>query len=254
MLNNNNEFTFSIIIPTLNEEKTLPLLLNDINNQTYKNFEILIIDAKSSDNTAKLAKKYIGKSHLKIIISNKKSVNFQRNLGSKQARSSLLLFIDADIRLPDNFLKHLYESYLNSKTPIIIPQMFTSSKNILDKLIVFSLNIIYLLEKILNKKPLITECLMLIEKHCFLEVGGLNEKLHFHEGRDFLIRANKLNYQYSLIQSPKYEFSLRRYKKYGITNIITNNILSRINFKKNKTDYHPMTGGEMYEDKNSRTK
>jgi len=45
-----NEPFISIIIPTLNEEKFLPKLLNSIKEQNYKNYEIIIADANSTDN------------------------------------------------------------------------------------------------------------------------------------------------------------------------------------------------------------
>jgi len=49
---------FSICIPTLNEEKYLPLLLNCLLNQDYKNFEVIISDGGSTDKTIEVAKKY----------------------------------------------------------------------------------------------------------------------------------------------------------------------------------------------------
>ncbi len=49
---------YSIIIPTLNEEKYLPLLLSDLNKQKEKNFEVIIVDGSSIDNTKKEAEKF----------------------------------------------------------------------------------------------------------------------------------------------------------------------------------------------------
>ena len=49
---------FSIIIPSLNEEKYLPLLLEDLSQQTFKSFEVIIIDGKSEDKTIELAKTF----------------------------------------------------------------------------------------------------------------------------------------------------------------------------------------------------
>ena len=46
---------FTIVIPTLNEEELLPLLLDDLSHQTYKNFEIYVVDGKSSDRTVEVA-------------------------------------------------------------------------------------------------------------------------------------------------------------------------------------------------------
>ena len=48
----------SIIVATLNSEKYLEETLLSIANQTYKNFEVIVIDGKSSDNTLKIINKY----------------------------------------------------------------------------------------------------------------------------------------------------------------------------------------------------
>ena len=48
----------SIIVPTLNEEKHIPNLLNCLKNQTYKNFEIIVVDAHSNDKTKEVVKKF----------------------------------------------------------------------------------------------------------------------------------------------------------------------------------------------------
>ena len=47
----------SIVIPTLNEEKYLSKLLKSIKNQTFKDYEIIVSDNNSKDNTKKIAKK-----------------------------------------------------------------------------------------------------------------------------------------------------------------------------------------------------
>jgi len=49
---------FSIVIPTLNEEKYLPNLLNDLTKQKEKDFEIIVVDGKSEDRTIDIAIKY----------------------------------------------------------------------------------------------------------------------------------------------------------------------------------------------------
>ena len=71
----------SIVIPTLNEEKHIRKLLKTLRRQTYKDFEIIIIDGDSKDDTKKIIKKF-AKLHprVKLIIEKKKSVGRARNL------------------------------------------------------------------------------------------------------------------------------------------------------------------------------
>ena len=108
---------FSIIIPTLNEEIVLPRLLKDIQHQTFKNFEVTVVDAKSSDKTIKRASTFQNKvPNFKIITAPKKGVGFQRNLGAKHSKAKWLLFFDADIKIPPHFLKSIRKK-LESRTP-----------------------------------------------------------------------------------------------------------------------------------------
>jgi len=71
---------FSIIIPTLNEERYLPKLLEDLLNQTEKNFEVIVVDGKSTDKTIDVCKHFMKNIPSKIIISNKRNVaNFPKD-------------------------------------------------------------------------------------------------------------------------------------------------------------------------------
>ncbi len=240
---------FSIIIPTLNEEKAIALLLLDLAHQNFTDYEIIVVDAKSIDQT-RILTQTIGKKNklpLKIVKCSTANVNHQRNLGSLHAKSNLLVFCDADNRLESTFLKKLQESYIHNKYKIIIPQMSISSSmyTLSDKIIILFLNLFYQLEKLFSNRPQIVESVMLIEKSTYSLVGGLNELLFFHEGRDFLSRAKKFGISYTLISKPKYFFSLRRYYKYGIFRMMINNFLSI--YMNNNFDYHPMQGGKMYD-------
>jgi len=97
----------SIIIPTYNEEKSVCNLLSDLKNQTYKNFEIIVVDECSTDKTTKIAKK-LG---AKVFFSNKGSLSFARNLGIKKSKGKIIANLDADFRINKNFLKGVVESF-----------------------------------------------------------------------------------------------------------------------------------------------
>jgi len=71
---------FSIIIPSLNEEKYIYKILNNLKDQTFKNFELILVDANSADNTLKIANQYKDKYSLKIISSKKMNLSHQINL------------------------------------------------------------------------------------------------------------------------------------------------------------------------------
>ena len=92
----------SIIIPTLNEEKFLPKLLESLTVQTVKDFEVIVVDGSSKDKTVELAYTFSSKlPKLTIVVSGRASLPLQRNLGAQKAEGDWLVFIDADsILLP----------------------------------------------------------------------------------------------------------------------------------------------------------
>ena len=83
----------SVVIPTLNEERYLPALLDDLASQTFPVHEIIVADAGSRDATVALAER----RGAKIVPGGLPAVG--RNRGADAAEGELLLFLDADIRL-----------------------------------------------------------------------------------------------------------------------------------------------------------
>lgn len=89
----------SVIILTKNEEKNIGKCLSYLFNQTYKDFEVIVVDANSTDNTVKIAESY----GVKIIKEEKSrgGYGYARNLGIKASNGDLICFLDADIFLKD---------------------------------------------------------------------------------------------------------------------------------------------------------
>ena len=102
--------TVSVIIPFYNSENYLEECINSVLNQTYKNFELILINDCSIDNSEKIVKSYIEKGH--NIIYKKLSINsgqgICRNLGIKLANGDYITFLDSDdFWSSDKIEKHL---------------------------------------------------------------------------------------------------------------------------------------------------
>ena len=93
---------FSIIVALYNKADYIYDTLQSVLNQTYKNFEIIVIDDGSSDNSLEVVKG-ITDQHLKIISQDNSGVSSARNKGIVIAKSQWVAFLDADdIWLPDH--------------------------------------------------------------------------------------------------------------------------------------------------------
>lgn len=87
---------FSIIIPNYNSEKTIKKCLDSILQQTYKDYEIIIVDDISTDNSVKFIKEYKDK-RIKLIELHKKAFNGgARNIGVRESTGEYILFLDCD--------------------------------------------------------------------------------------------------------------------------------------------------------------
>lgn len=96
----------SIILPTYNREKDLCDIVNSVLTQSYINFEIIIINDGSSDNTASHLEMIKQKdSRIIIINKNNEGVSSSRNEGLKIARGEFIFFIDDDDEIPVNYLE-----------------------------------------------------------------------------------------------------------------------------------------------------
>lgn len=87
----------SIIIPVYNEEKVIANCLKSLASQTAKNFEIIVVDDGSTDNSKQFAA--LSQKH--------KGPGAARNLGAKKAKGKILVFVDADMEFDLDFLTKL---------------------------------------------------------------------------------------------------------------------------------------------------
>ena len=86
---------FTIITVTLNSEKSIQKTINSINKQTFKNFEYIIIDGGSSDETIKVIKKIIKKKY-KLISEKDSGIYNAMNKGIKMSKGKYVAFLNSD--------------------------------------------------------------------------------------------------------------------------------------------------------------
>ena len=85
---------FSIIIPTFNQSSFLQKALKSVFNQTFKNFEVIVVDNNSKDGTKKVVKSFNNIVYRNI--NNEGIISKSRNLGLKISRGKWIAFLDSD--------------------------------------------------------------------------------------------------------------------------------------------------------------
>lgn len=205
---------FSIIIPALNEEKYLPELLTDLANQAEKNFEVLVADASSEDNTVKEVKKFKGKYSLSVFVTERKNVAFSRNFGGEKARGEYLIFLDADVHVAPTFTKQLASAIQKNHGTVYVPNAVSERNTPLSAFLFVCAEILIRLLFFL-KKPLSTGGNIIIRKDLFSKLGGFDEKIFVAEDHDLIQRAAKHGERVQFLPSVKIKASLRRLDKEG---------------------------------------
>ena len=101
---------FSVIIPTLNEEKNLGICFKSLIEQTYREFEVIIVDGGSQDRTVEMAERN-GFDIIEVEKTRPHDVSAAKNEGAKHAHGDILFFLDADMALKPNCFEVLDGGY-----------------------------------------------------------------------------------------------------------------------------------------------
>jgi len=194
----------SIIIPTLNEENYLPLLLESIKKQNFNNQEIIISDAGSVDKTVRIAKNY----DCKIVSGGLPPKG--KNNGAKTAQGNLNLFLDADIILPEDFFKKILEEF--QKRNLDLASFILESKSKFHNL---SFKFLYNFPALISEKFLPQAMnAILIKKNIHQKIGGFDEEIKIGEELYYIRRGAKLG-KFGVLKSAKIFVSPRRFKNDG---------------------------------------
>ena len=112
-----SEYLVSIITPVYNAEEFIAETIDSIQSQTYKNWELILVDDCSKDNSYNIIKKYIEKENrIRYIKLDKNSgAAVSRNVGIENARGRFLAFVDSDDLWEPSKLQKQVEYMLKNK-------------------------------------------------------------------------------------------------------------------------------------------
>ncbi len=207
----------SIIIPTLNEEKCLPFLLESIKKQNFSDYEIIVADAGSRDKTREIAQKF----GCKIVEGGNPAKG--RNEGAKAAQGDLLLFLDADIILPNRSLDNLIKEFRKRNLGVAGFLLRPIGKN---KFIKFLYNLFYnWLVLMFERVSSHSGGAILVKKSIHQKIKGFNEEIIIGEDSNYMGRSSEFG-EFGVLRSTRIFYSQRRFENDGWARTYSKYVLS----------------------------
>ena len=102
---------FSVVIPLYNKELYIKETLKSVLNQTFGNFEIIIINDGSTDKSFEIAKSF-NDIRLKFFEKENQGLSASRNVGISLSKGKVIALLDADDIWHENFLESIYNLYI----------------------------------------------------------------------------------------------------------------------------------------------
>ena len=168
----------TVIIPTYNNAKYIGEAIESVLKQTYRNFELIVVDDGSTDKTRETLDPYISKNQIKYIYQNNKKQGAARNNGIKHAQGELIALLDSDdLWLPEK-LELQVPLFIDKKVELVYAGVMKFSDK--DNRIVKTTNFEkcfkgYIFDDLFNNdKSFIPNSTAVIRKSCLEEIDSIN--------------------------------------------------------------------------------
>lgn len=196
----------SIIIPTYNRASIIPNTLDSVINQEFKDWECVVVDDHSTDNTEEVIKNYIERDLRFHYLKNerKKGAQGARNTGLNHCKSEWLVFFDSDNLMHPDFLKKVTQK-IDDEVDVV--QCFS---NVIDedtrekKGMLHWQNYGYIHDRLFDMGTYVDNQ-VLIRKSKLIEIGGLDEDCPSMQEWDTHIRLSKIA-KYTTVEEPLLDY------------------------------------------------
>lgn len=200
----------SVIIPALNEAAHLPQLLDALKAQTRPPDEIIVADAGSKDGTAELARE----RGAQVVPGGMPGPG--RNAGARAASGEILLFLDADVLPPPEFIALGLAEFEEGGYVVATCPTEALSDDLTDRLIMDATNIY--LQIVIPFSPRAPGFCIFARRETHQAIHGFDETLKMSEDHDYVRRASRLG-RFGLLGSTRIPVSMRRLEKEGVVGL-----------------------------------
>jgi glycosyltransferase involved in cell wall biosynthesis len=199
----------SIVIPTFNEEESLPRLLASLKAQEFRDFEVVVADAKSADRTREIALA----AGARVVDGGMPGAG--RNRGAAVARGEAVLFLDADVVLPSPaFLRTAMAEFRRRKLGTATCRVDALSSRPVDKLFHGAFNAFMLVTERLA--PHAPGFCIFARKDVHDAIRGFDEDIRLAEDHDYVTRAARAGMgRFGVLRGCRIPVSVRRFDRDG---------------------------------------
>lgn len=198
----------SIVIPAKNEEAVLPGLFETIKAQDFRDYEVILADAGSTDRTREIAAAY----GVRVVEGGMPGPG--RNRGAEAALGDIVIFADADIEFPNaSYLTDVVAEFEAREADVATCMLNPMSDKLPDRFgHAFYNHYTKLTERVLPHAP--GSCII-AKRSVHEAIGGFDERVVFAEDMEYVQRAHKLGYRFRVMLSQPVNVSVRRLDRDG---------------------------------------
>jgi glycosyltransferase involved in cell wall biosynthesis len=185
---------FSIIIPSFNRANIIHRPLNAVLSQSFKDYEVIIVDDGSSDNTQSVIDSNFSQKNIKYLFQHNQGVSAARNYGAIHANGRYLIFLDTDDLVEENWLKEFYDSLILENSLMAYCSLkkikIDGSEEYIDARVPYKKS---------KAEGFVIPGSWVIQKSLFFDIGMYDVNLKFGENTELKIRIDALNIPISVI-------------------------------------------------------
>jgi len=243
----------SVIIPFHNGAKTLQRAVESVRNQSFEDWELILINDGSTDQSATIAKEYLSDARIRYLCQENQGVSAARNHGASEASAEWLIFLDADDVFMPNALELISNFTSDPNLSLIRGGFVRESHNSIKSTIPDGKSYI---------SPLVGS--FCVKKSVFQKIDGYDERMKFSENTELFHRLVSENLTVGYIPEPlfiyrethnkgsknlknsidsieffltKHESTLSSHNKYTFSKVLGVNYLRYRNFKNSRKNF-----------------
>ncbi len=178
---------FSIIIPTYNRLSQIQATLESVYNQTFDDFEIIVVDDGSSDGTSEFLDN-VSRKNFSVVHQNNRGPSAARNAGIRIAQGEIFVFTDDDCIVPNDWLSRFEKVFENTNADVVAGFVQNASKSVFSAISQYIINYsVAYLYKMHTNTSFFTSNNIAYRKEVIKEVGGFDERFKNAGGEERLL-------------------------------------------------------------------